>query len=521
MAADDLAFPRVRSSAEQEVDAPSLLLRRVMLKPYGDAVCTAGAAFWIFCARIAIFIMASAEAVSWSYLGYYIGQSSQPYVTAALVGLAVFSVIWIIDASFITLDTSRSRDEEALYDRKDAGNPKLKLAAGLLVRTAIICATLMISAPFLAQLVFFRDISAEMKRRDAVLISERRAALASSFDTRFAELATARRALDSASIAEAAGTGASRRMGRGPAVATIERRQADVDRAIEVLRSEKAGALQAFDTLDRAELQKRYGLQFGEEGIRARAEILGALQAKPAYANAELAIRAFLGFLFLSLMVLKLFQPASVSLYFSETMQDLYAQYRGGAFDPWLSREERTMTPLQFREWCHRTYRRIRSEDDERHRATRMSAKEEELRSMRDTAHAGLEPLRRSCELANAALSESHAELHQRTVALDAAQEALASQERSLEALGSTIRGGVSGDAFVRAIDVEAALQREVLAARSAVRVHEGELAQTRRKLAQREAQAAELQRRLESASALANSIEAQLAMLMRERMAR
>lgn len=67
-------------------------------------------------------------------------------------------------------------------------------------------------------------------------------------------------------------------------------------------------------------------------------------------------------------MLLKLFEPRSVSVYFSERLQGLYRQYLGGLFDPHLDPAERSvgsapMTPLRFEDWCLNTYPAIRGRD--------------------------------------------------------------------------------------------------------------------------------------------------------------
>lgn len=531
MTADDLATrpADLATTGERSRDGGTLrqLWWRLCLKPYGDALCTPGAAFWIFSARVAIFVMAAAEAISWSYLGYYIGQSSQPYVTAALAGLSIFSVIWIVDASFVTLDTSRSSDEASILGQVNDGRAeKVKLAAGLLIRGAIISATLFISAPFLAQLVFFRDISAEMGRRDAALVAQRRAQLAAAYDTRAGDLLNVRRALDVASIEEAAGSGPSRRMGRGPVVATIEKRLADVDRDVAALRAEKEAALRTFDSLGRTELRQRYGLRLTEDGLRTRGEILSALRADETYANAELAIRGFLAFLFLALIVLKLFQPASVSVYFSEILQDLNAQYRAGSFDSWLPPEERSysrvgLTPLRFRTWCVENYRGVRSEEERQRRLTRTlsirTAREAGLRTLRRNADADSEPLRRDVASAAEILAATQNEKARLSGELQASRSRLAELERSLESVGSTLRSGVTGDAFVRGAEAQAALERDAAALRATIRGEEAELERLTRQESARQAALTDARSRLASREDLVTSIDRQLAQLTTE----
>lgn len=514
--------PAITEAGSKPKGARGPLLHRLLLKPYGDTLLTPGAAFWIFSARIAIFIMAAAEAVSWSYLGYYIGQSSQPYLTAALTGLAIFTVIWIVDASFITLDTARSKDEALLGRETNPRLEKVKLAAGLVVRVAIISATLFISAPFLAQLVFYRDISNEMQRRDSLAISAKRAEISATFDARVAQLQQLRQNLEAASIAEAAGTGGSRRMGRGPAVATIERRLAEIDANVAAVRAEQSKALAGFDALPRAEMPKRYGVQLAEDGIRARGEILESLTQNATYANAELAIRGFLAFLFLALIILKLFQPASVSIYFSETMQDLHALYRNGAFDAWLTpAERRDMPPLRFREWCTKTYRVIRDEDERQQRVSRAMAaarvREDELTRVRRSAETELSPIRGEHQEALGTL----ASLRDRTASvareLVAQQERVATQSRDLDGLIAMMNGGLTGEAFVRAVEARTALSSSLAASRGQVRETENVAAKLASEIDAQQSRVDELASRLAARESVVRTVDEQLARVTQE----
>lgn len=530
MTADDLAA----RPANLALDATSDTRRggsglrnlwwRLLLKPHGDALCTPGAAFWIFSARVAIFVMAAAEAISWSYLGYYIGQSSQPYVTAALAGLAIFSVIWIVDASFITLDTTRSTDEAAILGRATSSrHDKLKLAAGLLIRGAIISATLFISAPFLAQLVFFRDISAEMQRRDATLIAQKRAEVASAFDARTTALVTSRRALDAESIREAAGTGPSRRIGRGPVVATIEKRLAEIDGQLAAVQTEKAAALASFDALDRAGLQRQYGLALAEDGIRTRGEILAALRIDQTYANAELAIRGFLAFLFLALIVLKLFQPASVGVYFSETLQDLHAQYRAGSFDSWLPPEERSyarvgLTPLRFKSWCYDNYQTIRVEEEQQRRLTRSlslrAARESELRAMQARAEQEVAPLREEARTAAGALAQLENDIAASERDLTASRAELTAREQKLATLREALRRDLDSDAYVRLADAQGSIERDAEQVRATIRAQETAHARLVAQADQQRAVMAEMMARLATREAVVRTVADQVTQL-------
>jgi len=166
-------------------------LRRVTLKPYGNSLCTPGAGFWIFATRVVIACMAIAEGLSWAYLGQFFGSGSWGAVYGCITGTLVFCIIWIIDASFATLDTSRGFYERTLATVRQQGpfTDRLKSGLGIVARLVIVTASLYISAPFLAQLVFQQDIESEIRKRNLERVAAARMEIANLHDTRFRTLA--------------------------------------------------------------------------------------------------------------------------------------------------------------------------------------------------------------------------------------------------------------------------------------------------------------------------------------------
>src|SRR5687768_5845280 len=107
------------------------------------------------------------------------------------------------------------------------------------------------------------------------------------------------------------------------------------------------------------------GLRFLSPGVQSSGELLTDLLKNPRFTGAELAVRAFLAFLFLGLLILKVFQPRSVGVYFNEQLHSIHDEYRKGLFDSYLPEAQRagtggTIEPLRFEDWCLNTYSVIR-----------------------------------------------------------------------------------------------------------------------------------------------------------------
>lgn len=438
------------------------LLSRLSLKPYGDELLTRSADFWLFSARLIILAMAAAEAIAWGYMGALMSRS-QPLVAAAIAGTFVFILVWIIDATFMTLDLSRGFYERVLIGKKE--NPykeKLKLAGGIAARVAIVSASLIITAPFLAQAIFAGDVNDEMARRNASAVATKRAEVEQPLAGRLAELRREAKVLEQQRVNEVAGVGPSGKYGRGPALETIERQLTDKRSEIAAVESSRAAALTRFDSLSRPQLEEQYGLRFLTAGVQSSGELLTDLMENPRFTGAELAIRAFLAFLFIGLLILKIFQPRSVAVYFNEQLHSIHDEYEKGLFDSYLPEQQRASTggrmePLRFEDWCLNTYALIRREDEARRETAREYRMHELLveqwQRLESTARAELEPLLRRHEETSRAIDELEAELHRAQSTQLPIEAELAKVDAAHASMRQHIdRGGMDAATFEQAI---------------------------------------------------------------------
>ena len=136
--------------------------RHLQLLPWGENLLTPSASFWLISMRILIFVMSCAEAVSWSYLGYLLGGNGVTrWIGAAFAGITILLVVWIIDSSLATLDVARSEHAAAILgEAKESKRATLaRNGFKFIVRGALLFCSLSVTAPFLTQLVFYRDIT--------------------------------------------------------------------------------------------------------------------------------------------------------------------------------------------------------------------------------------------------------------------------------------------------------------------------------------------------------------------------
>jgi hypothetical protein len=338
------------------------------LRPYGDSLLSPAGAFWIFAVRIAILLMASAEAMSWSYAAFYLATGGLRWAAGLGAFLFTFATVCLIDASLMTLDRWARKHDHRVTNEPPA--PWTNHAWDVLsigTRIGLVALSMYITAPFLAQLMFNDDIERALRDERTALRATARQSVLAPMDTRLAalqaQLDDRRAALD----AEVAGAGRSGKYGDGVAARQIRSTIAAIETERAALAAEQARATADFDGLSDEAMAERYTLALPGDSFQERARTLANIK-NDSYRLTERAVQAFLAFLFVALVLLKLFEPRSVRVYFSERLQGLHRQYLGGLFDPHLDPAERSvgsapMTPLRFEDWCLNTYPAIRARD--------------------------------------------------------------------------------------------------------------------------------------------------------------
>jgi hypothetical protein len=357
------------------------------LKPYGNNLIDGIAELWLVLAALNIAAIALCDAVAWAYFGYTTAHGWVAYLTAAVAGLIVLTLVGSLDAMFVMHD--RSRPERPAEEKPSGFWQTLRRSihrdhAALGARIVLVILTFTVTAPFLTQLFFARDIEATIKRRNEQVIAARRAAIIAAFDKRMNtardQLAGRQRDLEK----EIAGSGASGRYGRGPTAAAIQREIDAAQTELAVLDRAKGNEIRFFDhaTSVPEVLASRYGVDLVREGPNTRARVIAALEQSPSFRATRTTIKAFLVFMFLGLVCLKLFQPESVRIYYSGRMQAAYARLKAGIFnnriDPRELPDAGGMTPLRFADWYD-------NDQQVRDLAERMNMQENAVRVLQET----------------------------------------------------------------------------------------------------------------------------------------
>lgn len=346
------------------------LWRHLQFLPHGERLLTSSASFWFFSARILVFAMAASEAVAWAYLGFLFGEGATRIVAATFTGVVIFLVVWMIDVSLVTLDRAWSEHSIDILGCHPTTHQsrKAREAFTLTLRIGLLLGSLTVTAPYLSQLVFYKDIERFIEVESTKALDLGRAEITQRFARLIAskdrEVETKRLEYER----EVAGKGLSGRYGRGPAAEAMLTSVSTLEMERDELVREKQKALEQFDTLsanwraNRQTLAAIYNLVLPRSTILENRRAQEELRKRPENQSTEFAIKAFLAFIFAGLLLLKLFEPSSVRLYLSEVLQQEYSRYLAGSFDSVLAAPERStsnsgaMPPQRLHEFLLKTW---------------------------------------------------------------------------------------------------------------------------------------------------------------------
>jgi hypothetical protein len=432
-------------------------VRNVTVWMYAASLCTPAAAVWLTFTTVAVLLMAAAEGLAWGYVGYFLMVETFAIYGAIAVGFAAFTLIWILDTTFLTFDVTQNTD-----GRKD----RRKVVFGMFVRGAMVVGSLYVAAPFVTQLVFRRDVDMAIERKNAASITKLRNEITARHDEKITRLKQREMEIQSAIVAESAGHGLSGRFGRGPTVAAMEATLESVRNEREAASEAKARDLGALER-NPASYARAAGVALLGEGLAARTQAMEEVAQQPGYSATNRGVKAFLIGLFLAIVVLKIFQPSSVRLYLSQHYQDGYTSYKNGAFDRQLSQAERSdagpgFTPLRFQEWYDRYVQqeRAKQHDEDLQSVMRMHAAEtDRLRVLESETRADMQPLLDDIDAALQAVGQLEEELARAEAELADVEKDIQTHEESLQQLDNAIAypKAVGAGNFVHVLDTRAA----------------------------------------------------------------
>jgi hypothetical protein len=340
-----------------------MLWRPFSLKPYGNHLLDGVVANWLLFVRLNIVSIALCDAVAWAYWARITASGAAGLATAVAAGVIVFVLVASVDASFVMHDTTAHTRPRVVAGRSAIARAfhwlrhhVRRTHFAVVVRIVLVAISFTVTAPFLAQFFFSRDIAAAIQRANEKSQAAKRDEIIADYDRQLSatRVKLAERARDLE--AEVSGTGRSGRYGDGPTAAAIRRDVATYEADIKKLDAAKAHELELYAKASPELLAQRYGVDLEREGPDTRARVLADMEKSSAFRAMRNNIKWFLAFMFLALLTLKAFQPESVKNYYSADLQAAYARYLRGVFNEQLHVGEQSdhdggMEPVHFVRW--------------------------------------------------------------------------------------------------------------------------------------------------------------------------
>lgn len=349
--------------AEQD----SNILALIMFRPYGPSLMTPGTRLWLTTTWVMALFIAAVEAWVVATLMLQLNANAWMVVFAAV---AVFAAMFLIDASFVLLDTSATAPTFEGRRTKWGQHLRLLLAAG--VRAALFLTTLLVTIP-VASLALLDDelrveqqLSYETKVAEAQLAEEQR--LRADVQAQEQRLErTRQRWTDEVNAAEV--DGVSGKLGVGARARKYERDQRllerDLQRAQERLHAYRAH----MSALSAEQRGFELGVSPAELTFATRAATLQQIAGRPGVKQKTLLVKVYLLMAFGAVVLLKLLSPTAVRTYLSEELQEARRRAQGHGYDGLLRYGPEGVVPadlgpVDFRHWYFHVLPELRQRRD-------------------------------------------------------------------------------------------------------------------------------------------------------------
>ena len=321
------------------------------LKTYHNNLLTTGGATYLTVVSFIMILAAFSEGFAWGFLGSTFTPET-PVIGWIALGSFVFLLMWFFDRSLASADllkTEHAKTLNGLEKEKFSIQNFFKNSFPFIARFGIVILSLIITAPFLTQLVFKADIENKMLEQykdNVILARETGLTTRDNKINEFEKLVNSTNDKLQTEISGKSGTG----YGRGYVAQSIERQLNTIQSDLKNARTERNSFLEKFDqAVDRGneEELKKYGITIAKDSPIFRQQAIDDFKSQPAFQNTDRAVHIFLFILGFILISAKLMQPRTLQMYFSSRLQEKWALYKLRSFDKYLPEQERSTLLLQ------------------------------------------------------------------------------------------------------------------------------------------------------------------------------
>ncbi len=394
----------------------------LLLRPHGDSLLLPESRRWTLFTSILAITLAGLEGSTWSKI--FEIALPEYHSVSIVVFILIFIVIWILDATFITSDSSKpiyqltrksnfeiNNNNVSIYLDFSKWNwnlsfslikdfvvliKELSVKLSWLVfwvggRIAIITFSAIVTAPTLGGLLLEKEILNKLDEEN----NKQRAQLIYEVEKKYREreniLLSSKEKAQNDLEQEVAGKKGSGKYGIGKVAEQIRYRIEDIKQSLIKLESQKNMEIDSIKHLSLEKLQSNYGITVRVDSVRTRKEIQESLSndyitifgiGTFSGTSIEKAVIIFVFAVFLGMVLLKMTQPRSVKIYYNQELQEMYLSYCKGLYDNLIDTKERytgiaPMNPLRFQEWVYHYYLYNKNNDERNAEKARLKAEKE------------------------------------------------------------------------------------------------------------------------------------------------
>ena len=194
------------------------------LRVHSNRLRSASCSLFLLFAAALVWNMALCEGVAWAYAASQIGQGLVSTISGLVVAAMVMVIVFAIGGSLVMLDRAYADHSRLILDPLEKATKKLVptwLTVGL--RVALLAGSMIVTAPYLAQLVFHQEIERQLHAEAAATIAAGRDRIKAEYDRKLNSLDAKIAELKNDYLTEVAGTGLSKRHGIGAVAGSIRR----------------------------------------------------------------------------------------------------------------------------------------------------------------------------------------------------------------------------------------------------------------------------------------------------------
>lgn len=332
-------------------DQPNLFVQFwhfITFRTYGNNLLTTGGASYLTLVFVIVTLVAFSEGVAWGYFGTTFTPEN-PFVGGVALGLFVFLILWFFDKAMATQDLLANEHAYILEGEEKPHSFWLRYNIGtyfiFFIRFCIIIGSLYLTSDYLTQFVFRSDIDKEMQLQYKQNIENAKNTIIGNLDKKIEQEELYLKSLHDKLQKEIGGKRGSG-YGKGAVAKSIEQEINTFQDTLNTLKTERQNSENAINSAIKnndTQILKTFGIEAVKDSPIFRQQAINKFSKDPAFQKIKHTIEGLLAIFGIILILMKILQPKTLKLYYSERLQEKWLNYQEGNYDNYLPNSEKSI----------------------------------------------------------------------------------------------------------------------------------------------------------------------------------